>query len=201
MSIKQNISRILQLSLLLFVVSCEEESTAPVEGIQLSESTMTMCKNEEKVLTATVLPKNASNKNVLWSSSDNTILTVNAGKLSAIKRGSVTVTATTEESNFTATCQVKVITKVIEEQLYGKWNATDGFYYTFNSDHTGSSGDRDDSLPLTWALHEDELEIKFSGGVGKSAYLSFIITDIADNRFEAYDRDDYEEETIIFTKR
>jgi hypothetical protein len=60
-------------------------------------------------LIATVLPENAANKNVSWSSSDESVATVDAyGNVDGIASGSATITATTEDGGFTATCEVTV---------------------------------------------------------------------------------------------
>lgn len=89
-----------------------------------------------------------------------------------------------------------------ENMLLGTWSATDGYSYTFNSDHTGSSGDEDGSLPFTWDLDSDELALRFTGRgqAGKSAYLTFVIKDLSGNRMEAYDQNDPSRETIIFRR-
>jgi uncharacterized protein YjdB len=53
-------------------------------------------------MTATVAPTNATEQGVTWSVSDATIATIDAtGKLTALKNGTVTVTATTKESGST----------------------------------------------------------------------------------------------------
>lgn len=90
-----------------------------------------------------------------------------------------------------------------EELLYGTWDATDGFYYTFNQDHTGVSGDNEGSLPFTWELDFDELHMRFTGRgqANKSAHLVYVIDKLTSKKMEAYDQDDYEEETVYFTKR
>jgi uncharacterized protein YjdB len=55
-------------------------------------------------MTATVVPANAAEQGVTWSVSDATIATIDAtGKLTALKNGTVTVTATTKESGSTIT--------------------------------------------------------------------------------------------------
>ena len=73
------------------------------------------------VLTATVNPSNASNKNVYWTSSDSSVATVdNAGKVTAVKRGTALITVTTENGNKTATCTITV-TKPSHGVDIGDW--------------------------------------------------------------------------------
>lgn len=51
-------------------------------------------------LTATVLPDDASNKGVTWESSDTSVVTVDAdGKVTAVKAGTVTITATAQDGS------------------------------------------------------------------------------------------------------
>ncbi len=65
---------------------------------------------DSRKLTATVLPTNATNKNVTWSSSDPYVATVDQnGNIKAIKVGATTITVTTEDGNKTITCAVGVV--------------------------------------------------------------------------------------------
>lgn len=79
-----------------------------VTGIQLNKEKTTIAVNETELLTATVMPENATNKKVTWTSSDNNIVTVEEGKITGKKAGTATVTATTEDGNKTASCTVVV---------------------------------------------------------------------------------------------
>lgn len=59
-----------------------------------------------------VLPDNASNKDVYWSSSDDGVATVSAtGAVTAKAAGSAIITVTTVDGKFSATCTVKVTQK------------------------------------------------------------------------------------------
>ena len=65
------------------------------------------------MLTATVNPENASNKNVTWSSSDPSVVSVVNGYIVALKTGRATITVKTEDGGKTATCEVTVNTKTV----------------------------------------------------------------------------------------
>ncbi|MDE5762770.1 MAG: Ig-like domain-containing protein, partial [Bacteroidales bacterium] len=79
-----------------------------VTGVNIAASGTTVGKNGLQ-MTATVLPQNATNKNVSWTSSNETIATVSeTGKVSAVMPGKVTITVTTEEGSFTASQEVTV---------------------------------------------------------------------------------------------
>ena len=79
-----------------------------VEGISLDKETLEISVNGSGVLTATVTPDDATNKTVIWSSSDETVATVTNGIVSGVAAGVTTITATTEDGNFFAICDVTV---------------------------------------------------------------------------------------------
>ncbi|MBR4756341.1 MAG: Ig-like domain-containing protein, partial [Bacteroidales bacterium] len=82
-------------------------ATVAVTGVEL-KSTLTMNIGGTYTLTATVKPENATNKNVTWKTSDASIVTVSEGKLTAVKKGTATITVTTKDGSKTATCTVTV---------------------------------------------------------------------------------------------
>lgn len=77
----------------------QETSATPtvieVEDIRINEDVATMEEGEKQNLTATVTPYNATDKNIVWKSSDESIVTVSAtGEIFAKKYGTVEITAT-----------------------------------------------------------------------------------------------------------
>ena len=69
-------------------------------------------------LQADVAPANATNKDVTWKSSDETVATVTPGTnrdatVTAVKEGSATITVTTADGNKTAACVVTVTKKIV----------------------------------------------------------------------------------------
>lgn len=82
-----------------------------VTGVTLDKTSLTLAPNGSSTLKATVAPANASNKGVTWTSSDTTVATVSStGKVTAKKDGTATITVTTKDGGFTATCTVTVKT-------------------------------------------------------------------------------------------
>ena len=78
-------------------------------AVTLSSTAMTVAVNSTQTLTATVLPPDAFNKNVTWSSSDSTIATVDSsGVVSGVASGNAIVTVTTVDGGHTAQCSVTV---------------------------------------------------------------------------------------------
>ncbi len=81
----------------------------PVTGVSVSPTTSSIEVSTTKQLTATILPANATNKTVSWSSSNTSIATVNAsGMVSGVAAGSATITATTQDGSHTATSSIEV---------------------------------------------------------------------------------------------
>ncbi|GAF05697.1 endoglucanase E-4 precursor [Saccharicrinis fermentans DSM 9555 = JCM 21142] len=80
-----------------------------VTGVTISPSALTINKGQTGTLTASVLPTNATNKSLTWSTSNEGIATVTtSGVVTAIAEGSATITATSVDGNFEAVCTVTV---------------------------------------------------------------------------------------------
>jgi uncharacterized protein YjdB len=80
-----------------------------VTGVSLNEETLTLDPEGTATLTATVTPSNAYVKTVSWSSSDETVATVEDGVVTAVAAGTATITVTaTDDNTKTATCTVTV---------------------------------------------------------------------------------------------
>jgi uncharacterized protein YjdB len=93
-----------------FTASCYITVVNPVTGVKLNKNAMTLIIAAEETLVASVLPEDASNKNVTWSSANGAIATVDAnGKVKGIAVGQTVITVTTVGGGFTATCTVTVI--------------------------------------------------------------------------------------------
>ncbi len=82
-----------------------------VEVITLSKTQFTLSINETQTLTATVSPSDADNKEVEWTSSDESIASVDqSGKVTAKAKGTCTITcAATDGSGMKAECAVTVV--------------------------------------------------------------------------------------------
>ena len=80
----------------------------PVTGIALNKVTASIGTSESLTLTPIFSPETATNKNVTWSSSDKTVATVENGIVTPLKKGTTTITVTTEDGGFSASCLVTV---------------------------------------------------------------------------------------------
>ena len=52
-------------------------------------------------LSATITPEDATDKTITWSSSDEKVATVDAGKVTGVAEGTATITATTKDGEKT----------------------------------------------------------------------------------------------------
>lgn len=81
----------------------------PVENVTLDVHDFELFESESKQLTATVSPQNATNKEIIWSSSNFEIATVDAkGLVTAIIAGTAVITASTKDGNKTANSNITV---------------------------------------------------------------------------------------------
>jgi len=105
-----------------FSAQCSVQVIVPVTGITLDKNTLTISEGETQALMATVLPDNAYNKEVVWSSSNQAIATVTGdGKVTGVSAGSAVITATTSDGNKKATCRITVIKPIpINEIILSK---------------------------------------------------------------------------------
>lgn len=92
-----------------FFVEGYDVETIADESIELSATTMTVELGEVNSLQATVLPKNASDKTVIWKSSNENVVIVNEyGDVTGVGGGTAVVSATSA-SGFVATCKITVV--------------------------------------------------------------------------------------------
>lgn len=80
-----------------------------VTGVKISKESATLVKNETLQLNAEITPANATNKNVSWKSSNDSVAIVDSnGMVTSIGKGEATITVTTEDGNITDSCEISV---------------------------------------------------------------------------------------------
>ena len=81
-----------------------------VKSISLKTTSLELPAGKSQVIEAEVLPENATDKEVIWKSSNTDIASVDGtGKVTGRKMGRVTVTAQTKDGGFKASCEVHVL--------------------------------------------------------------------------------------------
>jgi len=82
----------------------------PTTGVTVTPTNQTINVGNTFTITPTVTPDNATDKSVIWTSSDDTIATVDDnGTVTALMEGTATITATTNDGGFTASCVITVV--------------------------------------------------------------------------------------------
>lgn len=118
------------------VARCTLTVLQAVTGIKLNVSRRILLKGDQFPLAVTVTPTDAENKNVVFTSSDPTVATVDGnGVVTGLKGGQTVVTATTEERGLTASCHVIVQEFVTSVAL--------------SSDFTGEYAQKGDKISFT----------------------------------------------------
>lgn len=80
-----------------------------VTGVSLEKNQTSITVGGSEVLSCIIAPSNATNQNVTWTSSNNNVATVSSsGRVSAVAEGNATITVTTSDGGYTATCAVTV---------------------------------------------------------------------------------------------
>jgi uncharacterized protein YjdB len=86
-----------------------ESAVVSVTGVTVDPTTLSLIEGTTGAATATVVPANADNKNVAWTTSAPGIATVSdAGVITGVAPGTATITVTTEDGGFTAAVAVTV---------------------------------------------------------------------------------------------
>ncbi len=158
------------------------------------EQTLTLKVNEVATLVATVLPDNATDKTIEWTSSDNDVVEVARGRLLAHKAGDAVITATAKDGQGAkATVTVKVIVEAESVEVSGaKHVAING---TVTLAATVAPENATDKT-VTWTTDNDKIATVDKNGVltgvaegkvvvtattanGKSANISVYVTKVA----------------------
>jgi uncharacterized protein YjdB len=96
-----------------FKAQCKVTVVIPVTGISLDKTSLGLIKGKSQTLTAAITPEDATDKGVAWASSNPSAASVDStGKVTAVGGGTATITATSQDGEFTAKCTVKVIVPV-----------------------------------------------------------------------------------------
>ncbi len=93
-------------------------SSIPVASVTVAPATADIMVGGTVTLSASVLPANAGNTNVIWGSSNNAVATVNNGVVTGVSAGTVTITAAAADgSGHSASCTVTVSAPILVNSI------------------------------------------------------------------------------------
>ena len=164
----------------LAVAEVGEPETVSVTGVTINEEWQELYVDDTLQLTATVEPDNATNKSVIWASSNQAIATVDAtGLVTGKSAGTATITVTTEDGGFTATIQITVkdkpTTVPVESVKIDQGNLSIEVGETVKLTATVSPSDATNKS-VTWASSNQAIATVDAAGLvtGKSAGTAII---------------------------
>ncbi len=91
-----------------YTTTSNEPTIIPVTGINLDKTSTVLKVGETQNLIATVMPENATNKNIIWTTSNGEVVTIANGVVTAKAKGTATIRVTTEDGGKVATCDITV---------------------------------------------------------------------------------------------
>ncbi len=94
-----------------------DQTIVPITSISLNKDSLSLYVGEAEKLVATILPNNASDLNLVWTSSNSNVATVENGKIVAKTAGITTITVSNVDGTRSATCNVTVIEKEAAKQV------------------------------------------------------------------------------------
>ena len=143
-----------------FTDTCDVIVSIPVDpdvvsSVTLNQSSLTINVDDQVNLIATIYPSTALNKTVTWSTLDDNIASVSStGLVTAVAVGNTTITVTTTDGSFTATCLVRVNPN--NEDPNNFWDETQDSlrfgsknidFYSLNDFHGATEFDEDNYEP------------------------------------------------------
>ncbi len=159
-------------------ITINAQTNIPVTGVSLNKASATLTVGASETLTATVEPTNATNKNVTWSSNNETVATVDTnGLVTAIAPGEATITVTTADGNHAATCTVIVHTATTITTQPQSVSVTEGQSATFS---VAASGD---NLRYQWQINSGNGWSDITGATDASYTIDRTTTAMSGNQY------------------
>lgn len=147
------------------------EKPVAVTGVTLSSSaTAIQLGGVQLQLTATVIPSDATNQNLAWTSSNSNVIVDGSGRVMAAAAGTAIVTVTTVDGGYKASCTVTVTTEPV-------------YYVTYNSNGASGGAVPTDS---TGYVEGSAVTVKSSNTLVKTSYNFGGWNTIADGTGDSY---------------
>ena len=164
------------------------ENAVAVEGITLDKSSIKFSKKEESItITATITPEDASDKRILWKSSDEKVAKVSNGVVESVAEGTCTISATTYAGNFVAYCAVSFPKNEVDSRAVNLGASSNKTFYWSSINFGAESpeefgsyfawGELDPKTDYSWATYI----VPLSGWCGTAKDPLNGVADIADS--------------------
>jgi hypothetical protein len=140
-----------------------------VTGVTVSPISATISINATTQLTANIVPANATNRNITWSSSNTAIATINStGVVAGLAAGNITITATTADGAIIATSAITVSFTAGPTNIALNKYSRSSSYQTANPTINGNDG----STTTRWSANSGNSNEWWKVDLGNSATIS-----------------------------
>lgn len=147
-----------------YQATCTVQVLQPIQSISLNKTELSLLKGGSETLTVNIDPPNADgDKSVVWSSSDETIATVNNGVVTGLKAGTAKITAAV--GKHTATCTVTVQEIKIESVTLDKTELSLDKGDTAELTATVNPENTTDDKTVLWSTSDPNVALVNSNGV------------------------------------
>lgn len=99
----------------IYTMTGSKTADVSVKSVTLDKTILSINEGSSYTLTATINPSDATNKSLTWKSDNEKVATASNGKVTAVSEGSATITVTTADGNYSATCKVTVTKKIVTQ--------------------------------------------------------------------------------------
>lgn len=142
-------------------------------GISISEETLNMAIGDEHVLSASVLPANATFKSYTWSVSNPQVADIQSGIVYAKRAGTSVITCTSTDGGYTASCTVTVAANTVLATGLGiRYNVWD------HSTCIQSNVDYNDGDTLSlMELYDSYVNVTVLPGYATNTYVDYVSSD------------------------
>jgi uncharacterized protein YjdB len=147
--------------------SVVESELISITNVSISPSSATLKVGSSIQINANIIPSNATNKKIIWSTSNNEIASISSsGLVSALAEGETIITAKTEDGGFTSFSSI-IVRQSGPNDLVGHWKMDEGSGNVF-IDHSGSGNNASipNSAGVTWVAGKTGLAARFNTSVG-----------------------------------
>ncbi len=118
------------------IIASSSSGLTSVTGVSVPTTSATIIVSGSAQLSALIAPSNATNQNVIWSSGNTAIATVNSGGIvNGVAKGKATITVTTQDGGFSSTCILTVNSNPLNIHLEAEnYNSVSGDVSTTGGD-------------------------------------------------------------------